>query len=255
MIPKVIHYCWFSKDPYPHKIKNCIESWCRLLPDYKIKKWDYSVFPKGSSKWVDQAFNAKKYAFAADYIRAYALYHEGGIYLDSDVEVIKSFDPLLDQPYFIGQEIESPIEAAAMGAYAGLPLFAKLLQYYDSHEFLTNDGNYNDCPMPYVMDKIIREDFNKQLIPSPAQISNDINTISILPSEYFSPKSYIDGKITITSNTFCIHHFSGSWVSKKDKLLIKRQALIRKISKLIGEKTYENARIIYHKFKDFFNHS
>ena len=100
MISKVIHLCWLSGDPYPEKIKKCIDSWKRVLSDYEIILWDTKRFDLDSSIWVKQAFEAKKYAFAADYIRFYALYHYGGIYMDSDVEVLKSFDDLLHLPYF-----------------------------------------------------------------------------------------------------------------------------------------------------------
>lgn len=103
MIPKKIHYCWLSNDPYPEKIEKCINSWKEKLPDYEIIKWDLNRFPLEKSLWVKQAYEARKYAFAADYIRLYALATEGGIYLDSDVEVLKSFDDLLDFPYFVMQ--------------------------------------------------------------------------------------------------------------------------------------------------------
>lgn len=99
MIPKIIHLCWLSGDPYPPKIQKCLESWKKFLPEYEVMLWDGNRFDLNSSSWVAQAF-AKKYAFAADYIRMYALYHYGGIYLDSDVEVLKSFDELLTLPLF-----------------------------------------------------------------------------------------------------------------------------------------------------------
>ena len=102
MIPKILHLCWLSGDAYPAKIAKCIDSWKRVLPDYDIILWDTKRFPLSQSQWVREAFEKKKYAFAADYIRFYALYTMGGIYLDSDVEVLKSFDDLLDLPYFMG---------------------------------------------------------------------------------------------------------------------------------------------------------
>ena len=104
MIPKIIHLCWLSGDPYPPKIAKCLETWKKHLADYEIILWDTNRFDLNSSIWVRQAFEKKKYAFAADFIRFYALYHFGGIYLDSDVEVLKSFDDLLDLPYFMGVE-------------------------------------------------------------------------------------------------------------------------------------------------------
>ena len=96
MIPKIIHYCWLSEDPMPQELIKCVDTWHKYLKGYRFIKWDFSIFPKGKSRWVDQAFEKRKYAFAADYIRLYALYHHGGIYLDSDVEVLKSFDAFLE---------------------------------------------------------------------------------------------------------------------------------------------------------------
>ena len=118
MIPKVIHYCWISGDPFPEKIQKCYDSWKRVLPDYKIIVWDYAKAHAIGSKWVDQAIATKKYAFVADYIRFYALYNYGGIYLDSDVEVLKSFNDLLVLRYFIGKEKDSEggIEAAIINS-------------------------------------------------------------------------------------------------------------------------------------------
>lgn len=114
MIPKIIHLCWLSDNDYPPKIKRCLKSWQKYLPEYKIMLWDTKRFNLDESIWVKQAFTKKKYAFAADYIRFYALYNYGGIYLDSDVEVLKNFDDLLQFPYFMGTEKAGTIEAAIL---------------------------------------------------------------------------------------------------------------------------------------------
>lgn len=120
MIPKIIHYCWLSDDPVPEKLQNYMKSWKKYLPDYEFMKWDFKRFPKDKCAWVSEAFDNKKYAFAADYIRIYALYNYGGIYLDMDVEVLKSFDDLLSLPYFLccDEDGEGP-EVAAFGAGGG----------------------------------------------------------------------------------------------------------------------------------------
>ena len=119
MIPKIIHLCWLSGDPYPRKIQDCLDSWKKHLPSYEIILWDTKRFNIHEVPWVEQAFNTKKYAFAADYIRLYALYHHGGIYLDSDVEILKSLDNFLELPYFVGAETSGTIEAAILGAEKG----------------------------------------------------------------------------------------------------------------------------------------
>lgn len=221
MIPKVIHYCWFSDQPYPTKIKKCIKTWNKILPDYEIRLWNFKNFPPGKSKWVDDAIQNKKYAFAADYIRAYALFNEGGIYLDSDVEVLKSFNDLLHLPYFIGREIESPIEAAVMGAEKGSAIFSLLLDYYNNTDFINNNGELSMTPMPFVMNQLMKSHFNIKDVQTPSAINHSDSCIYILPSDYFSPKSYIDQKIHLTNNTYTIHHFTASWLTKKDKFLNK----------------------------------
>lgn len=246
MIPKKIHYCWLSEDALPHKIKRCIDSWHKYLPDYEIILWDFNRFPKGSSKWVDEAFSMKKFAFAADYIRAYALYNEGGIYLDSDVEVIKSFNPLLELPYFLGTESEGPIEAAAMGASKGHPLFEMLLNYYDHKSFRQTNGMIEDTPMPNIINSLIETNFTKNHIDSINQFIFDEKIINIFTSDYFSPKSYVDETLHLTQNTFCIHHFAGSWLPLSTRIKIKREFVIRKLQSSFGNQTISNFKKLYH---------
>ena len=133
MIPKIIHLCWLSGDPYPEKIQKCLASWKKHLPDYEIMLWDTNRFDVNSTAWTKEAFEAHKYAFVADYIRFYAVYHYGGIYLDSDVEVLKSFDDLLDKPYFVGEEFRKALDstgADAAGWFSGsAELAAWLLEH------------------------------------------------------------------------------------------------------------------------------
>ena len=155
MIPKIIHYCWLSGDSYPKNIKKCMKSWKKILPDYEFVLWDLKRFPLEKSLWVKQAFEKKKYAFAADYIRFYALYHYGGIYLDSDVQVLKSYNDLLDLPYFMGQEnAEGPIEAATMGFEPNHPLLKSLLDYYEDRPFIKAEGSFDMCLYQTLLKKI-----------------------------------------------------------------------------------------------------
>lgn len=142
MIPKTIHYCWFSGDPYPDLVKRCLRSWKRMMPRYKLRLWDGSSFDFDSVPFVKEAMAAQKYAFAADYIRLYALYTEGGIYLDTDVEVFKPFDSYLDnqffsgtEPYIINDNIFYDIECAIMGSEKGHPFLKEMLDYYDTTHF------------------------------------------------------------------------------------------------------------------------
>ena len=156
MIPKKIHYCWLSEDAMPASFMYNIESWRKNLPDYEFVKWDRKRFPLGKNIWVRQAFERKKYAFAADYIRLYALATEGGIYLDCDVEVLKSFNDLLHLPYFICRE-NSPqgIEAAVMGAEKGIPWIMQSLGYYHGRKFVNEDGVEQTAVLPSVLTHVI----------------------------------------------------------------------------------------------------
>lgn len=224
MIPKIIHYCWLSNDPIPEELQECMASWKKYLPDYEFMKWDLNRFDKESCPWVSEAFDAKKYAFAADYIRIYALYNYGGIYLDMDVEVLKSFDDLLQLPYFLcyEQDATGP-EVAAFGAQEGQQWLADWLAYYKGRHFVNKDGSINPqnrTTLPKIaINWLGQRGYTFKDIIRPSEItSSNSNTICLLPSEYFSPKSYTDGKIYCTPNTYSIHHFAGSWIPKEQKI-------------------------------------
>lgn len=222
MIPKKIHYCWLSNDAIPDKLQKCINSWKLYLPDYEFIKWDLNRFPLENSIWVKQAFEAKKYAFAADYIRIYALLSEGGIYLDSDVEVIRPFDDLLNLPYFICKE-NSPkgIEAAVLGSEAHSPLMEKCFEYYKNNSFINERGQFKTEVLPSIIEKIIVDNFTVKYISDIKDFDFDVNNICIFPKDYFSPKSYIDKKISISDKTYTIHHFAGSWQPLWKKILLR----------------------------------
>lgn len=222
MIPKIIHYCWLSDAPLPEKLQYCIDSWHKYLPDYSIVKWDLKRFPLNKSLWVKQSFERKKYAFAADYIRLYALATEGGIYLDSDVEVLKSFDDLLHLPYFICKE-NSPqgIEAAIIGAEKKTPWIMECLKYYEGKTFISEDGKEQTQVLPSILKKCIDERYNLRYINNPSEFDFSLDSVCILPMDYFSPKNYVTKKIQITENTYAIHHFAGTWQPLWKKLLLR----------------------------------
>ncbi len=228
-IPKVIHLCWLSGDAYPTKIAKCIDSWKRILPDYEIMLWDTKRFDLSKSTWVKEAFECKKYAFAADYIRFYALYNYGGIYMDSDVEVIKSFNDLLQFPYFAGAEKAGTIEAAIMGATKGNLWIKQCLDYYDGRHFLKSDGNMDIRKLPEIMDYEINRKFSiRNITIDEAKHLDSVDfekDVCILPDEYFSPKVFDSRKVLITPNTYAIHHYQNSWFSQKAKAYYRTRSI------------------------------
>lgn len=157
MIPKIIHYCWLSDDPVPAELQRYMATWKDKLSGYEFVKWDFTRFPRGKSAWVDEAFENRKYAFAADYIRLYALYTMGGIYLDMDVEVLNDYDDLLDREYFLCYERgnEPCPEMATIGASKGCKWIGDMLNYYENRHFIKSDGTFDTLPLPQVFRKTV----------------------------------------------------------------------------------------------------
>ncbi len=205
MIPKIIHYCWLSGDPYPTLVAKCIQSWKTILPDYELMLWDTTKIDINSNIWLKQSYDVHKYAFAADYIRFYALYHYGGIYLDADVEVLRSFNTLLDKGTFIGEEASGDIEAAVIGVEKHSPWIKQCLDYYIDRPFVRADGSFDMRPVPLLVSKVLQNH----------------PEIDICPYTYFSPKDYNIKRLDVTPDTYCIHHFDGKWVKRGLKYEIK----------------------------------
>lgn len=212
-----------SGDPFPSDIQKCIDSWKRILPDYEIWLWDTKRFDLSTSVWVTEAYNKKKYAFCADYIRMYALFNYGGVYLDSDVEVLRSFNDLLTLPYFIGYESKQYFEAAVIGAEKGNPFIGDVLAYYKDRHFVKENGSLDIQIMPEVMMNVTNSKWKRVLINEISDFINDPTIINVFPYDWFSPidstgKRYV---LRVSKNTYCIHHFASAWVDWRVKLLVK----------------------------------
>ena len=245
MIPKIIHLCWLSGDPYPTKIARCLKTWEQYLPDYEVMLWDTNRFDLNSSIWVRQAFEKKKYAFAADYIRFYALYHYGGIYLDSDVEVLKSFNDLLDLPYFMGAEKAQTPEAAVIGAEKGCDWIKQCLVYYENRSFIKEDGSLDIKKLPEIM----VEQISKLKPVRMLSINDSLNIrdfdmqkeVLEFNDAFFSPKVFDSREVEITPYTYAIHHYQNSWFSPKAKAYYRSRAFLVKI---FGLKLVRKAELI-----------
>jgi hypothetical protein len=202
-----------------------MNSWKTKLHDYEFILWDSSRFDINSSIWVKEAFEAKKYAFAADFIRFYAVYNFGGIYLDTDIEIIKPFDDLLNNKIMMAFEDSAKnIASGCFGAEQGSFFIKRCLDYYENRPFVKADGSYDTLPVPQIMKNVLQEYFF------------DMN---LYTADYFTAKAR--GVISITNNTYCVHHFAGSWLSERNQ----RYKYIRdKILKYLGNNTVSRCIIL-----------
>lgn len=220
MIPKIIHLCWLSGDEYPPLIKKCINSWKKIIPDYEIKIWNTDAFDVNSIQWTREAFAEKKYAFVADYIRFFALYNYGGIYLDSDVEVIKKFDNILQNECFFGFEFTGIPEAAVVGAVSNLQWIKNCKEWYEKESFYDSNGKMRQVVVPFLIKKEFEKFYHKKLIDDGNV--HEINGVKVFPYKYLSPKNFYSGKVNVFQETYCIHHSVAAWVKENKKTAFKR---------------------------------
>ncbi len=219
MIPKIIHYCWFGNHPIPKHLKKCIDSWSKFLVDYEFIKWDESNFDINSTKWTKQAYSKKKYAFVSDYVRLKVLYEYGGIYLDTDVMVLKSFDSFLGYQAFTGFESKNKLTSAIIGAEKRFPIIKTFLDTYTNKPFI-NNGKNNDIANVVMMTDIC---VSYGFIPN--NTYQVIQGMHIFPQTYFCPLDFYHNK-NFTENTHAIHYFDASWLDRDIKVKIKRERSI-----------------------------
>lgn len=224
-IPKVIHYCWFGGKEKPDIVKRCINSWHRNLPDYEVKEWNEQNFDINCNPYVKGAYESKKFAFVSDYVRVHALYHFGGIYLDTDVEVFKTFDNLLHHDSFWGFEQENYIATSTIGAKKGNPLIKLFLDFYLGKAFLKADGSFDDLTNVAVITKILE---NKGLKKN-GEYQEIVKMGTFYPQTYFSPYDYINCRKLITKNTYTIHYFHKSWLPFTTRIKTGIKVIIAKI--------------------------
>ena len=250
MIPKTIHYCWFGGNELPPLAKKCIKSWKKYCKGYKIIRWDESNFDISSTPlYVRQAYEAKKWAFVTDYVRLWAMTKYGGIYMDTDVEVVKPIDKFLKHQAFSGFESDTDIPTGIMACEKDFPLFLELLKYYKDAVFIKADGSYNLIDNVATITRICSE---KGLIRD--NTFQVVDGFALYPTEFFCPINMSSGKYDRSENTVTIHWFNGSWLpselqhKKQDDILYysirdrrflkkRRKKRIRIIAKrALGEK-------------------
>lgn len=227
MIPRIIHYCWFGRNPLPESAQKCIASWRKFFPDYEIWQWSeepqsgnenrlfdkIQVFDVNIIPYTQQAYEAKKYAFVSDYARFWILYRYGGLYFDTDVEIIKPIDDIIERGPFMGIEVKAKegeypevAPGLGLGVTSGHELYQVLLEKYAYLRFLNEDGSLNQKTIVKYNTEVLKE---QGLLPS-----NDIQQVDgvwIYPADFFNPLNSLTGKLKLTENTRSIHWYMNSW--------------------------------------------
>ena len=218
MIPNVIHYCWFGSNPLPDSALKCIASWRKFLPDYEIKEWNEDNFYVNIIPYTAEAYEAKKYAFVSDYARFWILYHYGGLYFDTDVEVIKPMGDIIERGPFMGVEVPSkdgslPLVAPGLGlgAEQQMVLYKEILAYYNSLHFLDDEGKPNEVT-------VVRHNTNilQQYGLQPTNEIQQVAGVWIYPCDYFNPFDDFTGSLVKTANTRTIHWYTRTWSDSPD---------------------------------------
>lgn len=246
MIPKIIHYCWFGRGPLPELAQKCIASWKKYLPDYEIKEWNEDNFDVNIIPYTAEAYQAKKYAFVSDYARFWILYQYGGIYFDTDVEVIRPIDDIVERGNFMGFETdpkpqlkEDASEASVapglgLGVNPGLGLIKKMLDFYEGRHFEFVPGGIGQLTIVHIATEVLLKSGLKL-----QQGIQQVDNIWIYPAEYFCPINLKTDRIHVKPNTRTIHHYAGTWQDKhfSFKELIKKVLPESLLLKVIAVKT------------------
>lgn len=239
MIPKILHYCWFGRGEMPQLAKDCIESWHKYMPDWEYKLWNEENFDVNIIPYTKEAYEVKKYAFVSDYVRLIALHNEGGIYLDTDVEVFKSFDDLLSNTAFAGFEGSKhlPVGTCILASQPNTEWIKEQLDAYTDKKFVLENGTYDTTTNVQLMSRIMQA--NGFVQDGKEKYYKDVH---IFPVDYFSPRQ-TTGEYLRTQMTYCDHLGLGSWANKNNnwkdviKKLVGQKRMIQLIKlkrKIIG---------------------
>jgi mannosyltransferase OCH1-like enzyme len=226
MIPKTIHYCWFGRKPKPNDVNKYIKSWRKFCPDYEIIEWNEDNFDVSHNAYCRQAYEVRKWAFVSDYARLWVLYNHGGIYLDTDVEVVKSFDRFLNEKGFSGFESNDHVSTGIMASEKGGAFIGELLATYSNRIFIKSNGEYDiSTNVKAITDVAIK---NKLILNGQKQT---IQNFTYYPQNFFSPFDDTTGKVLSTNDTYTIHWFSKSWLEPN---LVRRVKVTRVFHRIFG---------------------
>lgn len=228
MIPKIIHYCWFGHNPLPESALKCIKSWKKYCPDYEIKQWDESNFDIDSCNYTRESYSAKKWAFVSDYARMWILYNYGGLYFDTDVELIADISDIVEKGPFMGSEPQANgkcmiAAGLGLGVEKGHPFYKKVLEHYENVHFIYEDGYFDETTI------ITR--VTSLAVTYGYKCVNDIESfldITVYPPEYFCPLNMNTGIMNITDKTKSIHWYSASWKTLEENEIHRRCIAIQK---------------------------
>lgn len=232
MIPKIIHYCWFGGKELPKEYQNYINGWKKLCPDYEIIEWNETNYDINKNQYAKQAAEAGKWSFVSDYLGFDVVYEYGGIYLDTDVELVQTLDGILnDEIFFAIEENENGAEVApglGFGAKKHHPLMKQLRDMYDDISFVKEDGSLNMVAIPVYTTKLLeKKGFKRE------NKFQQIGSVSIYPTPYFAPMDFLTGEIELKPETISIHHYSALWQSKTNLQHIEK---MRQINRRFGKK-------------------
>ena len=235
MIPKTLHYCWFGRGPKPARVLSCLESWRKYLPDYTFVEWNEDNFEIDRWPYAREAYDNKKYAFVSDVARLYALYTQGGVYLDTDVELLGSLDPFLQHEAFTGYERGVDITSGVMGAKKGSPWIKENLDWYEGKHFQAEDGTLDlTINVRRITDFLVARGFRRDNTYQEIE-----GFVTVYPGDYFSPLDPLTRKIRKTENTVAIHHYLASWEPVTPVLLFRKLVM-----RTLGVEAYNCIRAV-----------
>lgn len=250
-IPKILHYCWFGGKPKPPLAEKCLKSWKKFCPDYEILEWNENNFDITTAPlYVRQAYEAGRWAFVTDYVRLKALTEMGGIYMDTDVEVVKPLDPFLHHQGFAGFENPARIQTGLLACEKDFPLFREFLSYYDTAQYYLGDGTENITTNVEVLTSLCKK-YGFQ----PNDTFQVVQGFAVYPREYFCPVDFDTEKLHRTRKTVTIHWFAASWHTEEELQEIRAERQRQEKEKrserrvavghaLLGEKGYEKLKSI-----------